>query len=95
MNMSDIGFYRAPLPPEPGPSLEDQIEWKFEQIQNDAFYIDQTFQGDAKLTKRLANVIAARREGRQVAATDILAALDDWLDSELLITAQQLVKDEQ
>lgn len=91
----EIGYYRAPLPPEPGPSLEDQIEWKFEQIQNDAFYIDQIFQGDAKLTKRLANVIAARREGRQVAATDILAALDDWLDSELLITAQQLVEDEQ
>lgn len=95
MNMSDIGFYRAPLPPEPGPSLEDQIEWKLEQIQADPAAIDRVFQGDPKLTQRVANLIAARRSGRQVAATDILAALDEWIDSELVWVAEEMVEDEQ
>lgn len=89
----DIGFSRAPLPPEPGPSFEDRVEWKHEQILTDAHSIDRVFQGDEKLTKRVANLIAARRSGRQVAATDILAALDEWIDSELLWVAKELVED--
>ncbi len=89
----EIGYHRAPIPPEPGPSFEDQVEWMLEQIQADPAAIDRVFQGDEKLTKRIANLIAARRSGRQVAATDILAALDEWIDSELLWVAKELVED--
>ena len=90
----NIGYERAPLPPEPGPSLEDRIEWMLEDIQNDAQAIDRVFQGDPKLTMRVANLIAARRSGKQIAATDIVAALDEWIDSELVWVAKEMV-DEQ
>ena len=90
----EIGYARMPLPPEPGPSLEDRIEWMLEDIQNDAQAIDRVFQGDEKLTMRVANLIAARRSGKQIAATDIVAALDEWIDSELVWVAKEMV-DEQ
>lgn len=89
----EIGYHRAPLPPEPGPSFEDRVEWMLEQIQADPAAIDRVFQGDEKLTMRVANLIAARRSGKQIAATDIVAALDEWIDSELVWVAKELVED--
>lgn len=101
VNYNNIGLARNPEPPDPGPSEEERVEYKYSQIQASDWHIDRCFEGDEKLTGRLARLLADYRscgittppEAIQARGARVLDALNEWLDSELYEYAKIIVSE--
>lgn len=95
IDIKEIGYARNPEPPDPGPSEEERVEHTYAQIQADSWYIGRCFEGDEKLIGRLARALAMHRDPHTwgVDKDELITALNDWLDSELMDYAKIITKE--
>jgi hypothetical protein len=93
VNYNKIGLAHNPEPPDPGPSEEERIEYKYSQIRDSEWHIDRCFEGDEKLVAHLARLLAHYREHPGGDLRPIVDALNEWLDSELWEYAKIIVSE--
>lgn len=102
VNNNRIGLARNPEPPDPGPSEEERIEYRYSQIRDSEWHIERCIEGDDReLAGRLARLLAEYRSCRpgtppeaiRARGERVLEALNEWMDSELMYYAKVIVEE--